>query len=76
MSHPSPRTAVPPCLPLFIKDLLKEAQGFCLLPWAFAFSFLFLLWGFFFLPWSFLVWEAFGREQIAEGKKIAKGEYG
>jgi hypothetical protein len=24
VSHPSPRTAAPPCLPLDIKDLLKE----------------------------------------------------
>jgi hypothetical protein len=29
MSHPSPRTAAPPsCLPLYIKDLLKEDTGF------------------------------------------------
>jgi hypothetical protein len=28
MSHPSPRTVVPPpCLPLYIKDLLKEDMG-------------------------------------------------
>jgi hypothetical protein len=24
---------------------------------------------------GFLVWEAFGREKIAEGKEIAKGEW-
>jgi hypothetical protein len=29
MSHPSQRTvAPPPCLPLYIKDLLKEDRGF------------------------------------------------
>jgi hypothetical protein len=29
------------------------------------------------LPFAlgFLAWEAFGREKIAEGKKIAKGEW-
>jgi hypothetical protein len=36
MSHPSPRTTIPPCLPLDIKDPLKEDTGFLL--WAFCFG--------------------------------------
>jgi hypothetical protein len=70
MSYPSPKTAAPPCLPLGIRDPLKEGLRL----WAFAFCF----WGL--LLWGFLVWEAFGREKIAEGKRIAgeellKGNY-
>jgi hypothetical protein len=38
MSHPSPRTTAPHCLPLDIKDSLKEDGR--LLLWAFAFGFL------------------------------------
>jgi hypothetical protein len=34
---------------------------------AFAFAF-----GFYLLLWGFLVWEAFGREKISEGKKLLK----
>jgi hypothetical protein len=37
MSHPFQRTAAPPCLPLGIKDSLKEDAR--LLLWAFAFGF-------------------------------------
>jgi hypothetical protein len=36
MSHPSPRTSAPPCLPLFI----KETRFFGLWLWAFALGFL------------------------------------
>jgi hypothetical protein len=66
MSHPTLKAPAPPCLPLFIKDPLKEEEG--LLPFAFGF----LAWA---LAFGFLVWEAFGREKIAEGKKTAKGEW-
>jgi hypothetical protein len=38
------------------------------LAWVFWLSLLLLAFG-------FLVWEAFGREKIAEGEKIAKGEW-
>jgi hypothetical protein len=35
MSHPSLRTAAPPCLPLDIKDSLKEDMRFLLLAFCF-----------------------------------------
>jgi hypothetical protein len=59
MSCPSWRAAALPCLPLFIKDMLKEdmrllafalgCEAFCL--WLLPFAF------------GFLVWEAFGWEK-------------
>jgi hypothetical protein len=60
MSHPSLRTSAPPCLPLFIKELLKEDRGFF---WGFGFWL--LLWDMELLPFAldFLLWEAFGREE-------------
>jgi hypothetical protein len=58
MSHPSPRTAVPPCLPLGIKDSLKEDAR--LLLWAFCFE----AFAFGFLTGKvFWMWETFGREK-------------
>jgi hypothetical protein len=62
MSRPSPRASAPPCLPLFIKGLLKEGWGLVLfLPLAFALE------GFGALALDFalgfLVWETFGREK-------------
>jgi hypothetical protein len=68
MSHPSPRATAPPHLPLFIKDPLKEEEGFYLLSWVFAFGFWPLA-----LTLGFLVWEAFRREKIC-WKRIAKGK--
>jgi hypothetical protein len=70
MSHPSPRTAVPPCLPLDIKDSLKEDTrvllwGFLL--WAFALAFVFWV-GFFFYFWLFE-----GEGFLDEGK-LLKGD--
>jgi hypothetical protein len=55
MSHPSSRTAAPPCLPLSIKYSLKEDAR--LLLWGL------LLLAFGLLAFGFLVWEAFGREK-------------
>jgi hypothetical protein len=53
MSRPLQRTAAPPCLPLDIKDLLKEDVRLFALG-AFALRFLgFGFWG----------WEAFGKEK-------------
>jgi hypothetical protein len=58
MSRPSPRTATPPCLPLYIKDLLKEdARG-----------------SFWLLAFGFLMWEALEGKRIAEGKRISEGK--
>jgi hypothetical protein len=45
------------------------------MPDFFAFSLRLLLFGFLMgKAFGFLVWEAFGREKIIEGKRIAKGE--
>jgi hypothetical protein len=77
MSRPS-LNAAPPCLQLFIykNKTLREEKG--ILPLAFHFGVLLwlLLWDMRLSPFAldFLVWEAFGREKIAEGKEIAKGE--
>jgi hypothetical protein len=55
ISHPSPRANPPPCLPLFIKEALKEDMSFLE---AFGLGF-----GFWPFAFGFLVWEAFGREK-------------
>jgi hypothetical protein len=71
MSRPSPRTTAPPCLPLGIKDSLKEDAR--LLFWGlFAFALRLLLFG-------FLMGKALGLLDIwcgrfLEGKRIAEGE--
>jgi hypothetical protein len=68
-SQPSPRTASPPCLPLGIKDSLKEDVG--------VFLWCFLLWAFwlriFLLAFWILMWEALEGKRIVEGKRIAEG---
>jgi hypothetical protein len=58
MSHPSLRTSAPPCLPLDIKDSLKEDARLLLLHFAFG----------------FLMWEALEGKRIAEGQRIAEGK--
>jgi hypothetical protein len=59
MSGPTPRNAAPPCLPLDIKDSLKEDGG--LLLWAFCLRLLLLAFG-------FSMWEALEGKRINEGK--------
>jgi hypothetical protein len=51
---------------------LKEKEGILALDLALGKQL--LLWALFFAL-GFLVWEVFGREMIAEGKKISKGEF-
>jgi hypothetical protein len=72
MSHPSQRASAPPCLPLFIKGLLKEEEG--LFPLR-----LFALegfWGFglVLLLWAFWHGKPLEGKRITEGKRIAKGK--
>jgi hypothetical protein len=70
MSHPSLRTAAPPCLPLGTKDSLKEDSR--LLLWRLCFGdFCFLLKGFAF---DFLRGKAFWYRRLLEGKRIVKGK--
>jgi hypothetical protein len=65
MSRPSRRTAAPPCLPLGIKDSLKE-DTLGLLLWGFCFGLL----GF----WLFDVGGLLEGKRIAEGKRNAEGK--
>jgi hypothetical protein len=67
MSHPSLRTAAPqPCLPLGIKDPLKEEEGLLLLALALGCG----VFRFWLLAFAF----AFGCGKHLEGKRIAGGE--
>jgi hypothetical protein len=73
MSCPSLRTAVPPCLPLDIKDSLKKNLRFFALRafalWLFALGFLPEAFVF-----GFLMWVALEGKRIIEGKRIAEGK--
>jgi hypothetical protein len=79
--HALPRTTAPPCLPLGIKDSLKEdvrLSTLGLLLWGL------LLWGFllwelwvwrllaFWMKRGFLIWEALEGKRIAEGTRLLK----
>jgi hypothetical protein len=65
MSCPSLGTTVPPCLPLGIKDPLKEDGGFCLRLLLVAFSF---------SSGAFWCGKVLEGKRIAEGKNIAEGK--
>jgi hypothetical protein len=70
MSRPSPRASAPPCLPLYIKDPLKEEEGlFALRIFALEgfldFGLVLLLWGF----WCGKLLEG---KTIIDGKSMAK----
>jgi hypothetical protein len=72
MSCLSQRTSAPPCLPLDIKDSLKEDTRLFALG---AFALRLLLWGFLleafafgFWAFGFLMWEALEGKRIVEGK--------
>jgi hypothetical protein len=75
MSHPSLRTTAPPCLPLDIKDSLKEDTRLLLL--GFLLQRLFALGAFalrlLLLPFGFGLL-AFWCGRFLEGKKIAEGK--
>jgi hypothetical protein len=69
MSHPSPRSSAPPCLPLPLK---KGLRLFCFLPLAFALEH-FLGFGFCFGCFSLgSFWK--GKELLKE-KELLKGNY-
>jgi hypothetical protein len=67
MSRPSPRTAAPPCLPLDIKDSLKEDVR----PFALgAFALRILIWAF----WAFAFLDVgdFWKGKLLKGKELLK----
>jgi hypothetical protein len=72
-SCPSPRTAAPPCLPLGIKDSVKEDMRlfFCFGSFCFeAFAFCFWLLGF----WLFGVGALWKGKEFLKGKGLLKGK--
>jgi hypothetical protein len=64
MSLPSLRISTPPCLPLDIKDLLKEDARLLPLLWGFCLRLLLLAFGLL----------TFGCGRLLEGKRIAEGK--
>jgi hypothetical protein len=68
MSRPSPRASAPPCLPLFIKEPLKEEE------WLFALR-LFALEGFLGLWLDSFALGFFGVGSFWKGKELLKGNY-
>jgi hypothetical protein len=63
VSHPSSRTTALPCLPLDIKDSLKEDRRVLLWRLFALGAFCFGDFDFGFWAFGFLVWEAFGKEK-------------